>query len=244
MSDCVVGPYVNVPTDDDLRETTSTVASHAGFVRNIMSQIINKFKHLNVLDVIQWDRTLKPVLTDITQHAESMGPFAHSLPVPLHNSESAADCQPFEQSEVADEVIPGGPRFGSITATPGYDHMRYGLDTSTRVMSMDCGELNDDPIADIYDIGPAQVRRVMDNLRRTVESRKRTVTTENYETGSRGSYGKSKRRDEETAVPSDASTSYDRHYQLLQTRYDNVSEEEGDVVDFTSILNADPKTQT
>lgn len=147
MTDYVIGPYLEISSKDELAYVKDNVKDYMRIAGNTIYYINLKYKNLDVLNVVNIDRTLKlNTLSEIS-----------TIPISTSNNPTVTNIliNPMSQSDVSNSrktIYRQNNKstvLGSFNSGVSYNHIRQGIDSTSRVMSGNCSELNE-TVDDIY----------------------------------------------------------------------------------------------
>lgn len=145
MTDYVIGPYLEISTDDELKYVFRYLNNYLQIAENTTYYINSIYKNLDVLNVVNIDQKLKlNVLSEISNIPINTNPIVTNI---LINPSSQTDVLNSKKTIYRQNNKP--TVLGSLNSGISYNHIRQGIDSTSRVMTRKCSEMND-TITDIY----------------------------------------------------------------------------------------------
>lgn len=145
MTDYVIGPYLEMSADDELKYVFEYLNNYLQIAENTTYYINSRYKNLDVLNVVNIDQKLKlNVLGEISNIPINTNPTVTNILInPLSQTDVLNSRKTIYRQNNKPTVL------GSLNSGISYNHIRQGIDSTSRVMTGKCSELND-TITDIY----------------------------------------------------------------------------------------------
>lgn len=145
MTDYVIGPYLEISTDDELKYVFRYLNNYLKIAENTTYYINSIYKNLDVLNVVNIDQKLKlNVLSEISNIPINTNPTVTNILInPLSQTDVLNSRKTIHRQNNKPTVL------GSLNSGISYNHIRRGIDSTSRVMTRNCSEIND-TITDIY----------------------------------------------------------------------------------------------
>lgn len=145
MTDYVIGPYLEISTDDELKYVFRYLSNYLQIAENTTYYINSIYKNLDVLNVVNIDQKLKlNVLSEISNIPINTNPRVTNILInPLSQTDVLNSRKTIYRQNNKPTVL------GSLNSGISYNHIRQGIDSTSRVMTGKCSEIND-TITDIY----------------------------------------------------------------------------------------------
>lgn len=145
MTDYVIGPFLEISTNYELEYVFRYLSNYLQIAENTTYYINSIYKNLDVLNVVNIDQKLKlNVLSEISNIPINTNPTVTNI---LINPSSQTDVLNSRKTIYRQNNKP--TVLGSLNSGISYNHIRQGIDSTSRVMTGKCSEIND-TITDIY----------------------------------------------------------------------------------------------
>lgn len=175
MADCVLGSSFFPPNENDINIITSGLPDYMDYTFRVLKSLYVMYKDFDILDRINLDNNLTSLnLSDISDI-----PLSPSIPFKSIYTDIDVDVDPQLCQMISKAEDPNRVR-GSYFTSPAVSHIRYGLNPNSRVISDDCGDLNN-TMQDIYELYKPNFNNPIGTTRRVVSSETVRIDSEEFD---------------------------------------------------------------